>query len=171
MMGRSLAEGGGAMVAGLELVAGYLIAWATRKARHAGARLDAEADLVIDAELDKLHGLVAAKLGTDSALAKLEETAAAGQEVSERTRRRVTDALADAADDDHKFAGDLAACVSVLEQAIPPTVALAVGERSAAAGGNVTIAAEGGSIAAQTMGDVSLGGPPPDPTRPGRHRG
>ena len=155
------------MVPGLELVAGYLIAWATRKGRRAGARLDAEADLVLDAELDRLHELVAAKLGPDSALAKLEHSAGTGAEVSERTRRRVADALDEAADDDPRFAEQLAAVLSVLQH-LAPTAVLAAGDRAAAAGRDVHITAHGGSAAAQTMGDVTLGSPPPGPPGPGR---
>jgi hypothetical protein len=44
------------------LVAGYVIAWAVGKARRVGGRLDAEADQVIDASLDRLHEVVAGKL-------------------------------------------------------------------------------------------------------------
>jgi hypothetical protein len=88
------------MIPGLEVAAGYLIAWVTRKARRAGKQLDADADLILDTELDRLHDLIAAKLGTDPALGQLEQQAAADQEVSDRTRRRVEDALADAADAD-----------------------------------------------------------------------
>ena len=41
---------------------GYVIAWAVRKARRVGGRLDSEVDEVIDAGLDRLHEVVAAKL-------------------------------------------------------------------------------------------------------------
>jgi hypothetical protein len=159
------------MVPGLELAAGYLIAWAVRKARRAGARLDADADLVIDTELDKLHDLVAAKLGADPALGKLEHAAAAGQEVSDRTCRRVTDALGEAADDDSHFAAQLTTVLTALGRIASPTAVLAAGERSAAAGQDVHISAEGGSAAAQTMGDVTLGSPPSGPPQPGRPGG
>jgi hypothetical protein len=39
-----------------------VIAWVIRKARRLGGRLDAEADRVIDASLDRLHEVVSAKL-------------------------------------------------------------------------------------------------------------
>ena len=50
---------------GLELVAGYLVAWAVRKARRAGQRLDEETDEIMDAGLDRLHEAITAKLGSD----------------------------------------------------------------------------------------------------------
>lgn len=159
------------MIPGLELAAGYLVAWVIRKARRAGKQLDADADLIIDTELGKLHDLIATKLGADPALAKLEQEAAAGQEVSDRTQRRVEDALADAADADPGFAASLSAALSTLVSIAAPTAAVATGERSAAVGRDVHISAEGGSAAAQTMGDVNLGGAPPGPPPPDRPGG
>ncbi|GIF17939.1 hypothetical protein BJ973_009097 [Actinoplanes tereljensis] len=46
--------------------------------------------------------------------------------------------------------------------------ATAVGTRSVAVGGNVDIRATQGSAAALTMGNVTLGVPPADPSKPGR---
>jgi len=158
------------MVPGLELAAGYLIAWVVQKARRAGGRLNADADLILDTELNRLHDLVVSKLGPDPALTKLEQTAAAGMEVSDLTRRRVADALEQAADDDPSFSEQLTAVLSALK-GIAPSVALAVGERSAAVSGDLHITADGGSAAAQTMGDVTLGSRPPDPPGPGRPGG
>lgn len=154
------------MVPGLELVVGYLIAWATRKGRRAGARLDADADLVIDTELAKLHNLVIRKLGADPSLVTLEQAACAGMDVSERTRRRMTDALEEAVENDPRFADELTALLSSLAR-IAQSPALATGERATAVAGDVHITAEGGSAAAQHMGDVSLGSPP-GPHQPGR---
>jgi hypothetical protein len=74
------------------VVAGYVIAWAVRKVRRVGTRLDAEADGVIDAGLDQLHEVVAAKLSGHPVLAELVEEAQAagdGGEVSDLTRQRV----------------------------------------------------------------------------------
>lgn len=102
---------------GLELVAGYLIAWGVRKLKRAGKRLDAETDEVIDASLDKLHDAVAAKLGTDPALAKLDAAVSEGLEPGERTLRRVGDAIQDAAEDDPEFGALLEALVARLEEA------------------------------------------------------
>src|SRR5689334_20895060 len=102
---------------GLELVAGYLVAWGVRKLKRAGKRLDEETDEVIDAGLDRLHDAIAAKLGTDPALVKLDADVAQGVEPSDRTRRRVQDAVEDAAEDDPGFAAVLGELLARLEQA------------------------------------------------------
>src|SRR5260221_7134951 len=60
----------GAMVIEAGVVAGYVIAWAVRKARRVGGRLDAEADGVIDAGLDRLHEVVAGELGGPSGVGR-----------------------------------------------------------------------------------------------------
>ena len=161
----------GSMLPGLEFAAGYLIAWASRKARRVGKQLDADADLVLDAELGRLHDLIAAKLGTDPALAKLQHQATAGQQVTSLTRRRVQDAIEDAADSDLTFATDLTAVLATLARTAPATFAVATGDGSVAVGGDVRISAKTGSAAAQVMGDVFVGNPPPDPLPPGRSGG
>jgi Flp pilus assembly protein TadD len=99
---------------GLELVTGYLIAWAVRKSRRVGGRLDAETDLVIDQGLERLHNLVAHKLGSDPALLRLDEEAGESGEAGERTRRRVQDAVADAAEHDPEFSTALEAALAEL---------------------------------------------------------
>jgi hypothetical protein len=163
-------EEGGGMIAGWELVVGYLTAWAARKARRAGERLDDDVDLVIDTELDKFHDLIARKLGTDPSLERLELEAAAGQEVSTRTRRRVEDALAEAAETDHEFAVKLDASLAELRQAGVTPVMTVSGERSATIIGDVEVKAEGG-VAVGAAGTVNVGGPAADPPKPGRPSG
>lgn len=153
-------------VVGLELIAGYLVAWGVRKARRAGERLDSDVDEVLDAGLDRLHDLVVTKLGDDPAVTRLEVEAAAG-EVSERTRRRVADAVAEAAEWDVTFGGALEDLVGGLARLGAPATITASGLRSVAAGGNVDVRAEGGSVAGVSLGDVNLGGPA-GPTGPGR---
>jgi len=97
------------------LVAGYLVAWASRKAARVGKRLDEEADGVIDIELDRLHEVVAEKLGLDPAIEKLELEASQGRQPSDRTLRRVQDAVEDAAEEDPRFEALLEAVLSRLE--------------------------------------------------------
>jgi hypothetical protein len=161
--------GGGRMIE-VGLVAGYLVAWAWRKARRVGAGLDQDVDEVLDAGLGRLHEVVAAKLGSDPALVRLDEEAAVSGEVSDRTRRRVEDAVAQAAEEDPRFAASLQAVLAALIEAAPDNQATASGERSVIVAGNAKVTADGGSAAAPTMGDVSIG-VPPDPTRPGRPKG
>jgi hypothetical protein len=145
-------------VVGLELVAGYLVAWAVSKARRVGRQLDEDTDLVLDASLDRLHDLVVTKLGDDPALARLEGEAAESGEVSERTRRRVADAVAEAAESDEEFSASLLGLIEALEHDRPGGEgAAASGTRSALVIGNVDVKAEDTSAAALTMGDVTFG--------------
>jgi hypothetical protein len=152
---------------GLDLVAGYLSAWAVRKARRAGKRLDEDADDVVDAGLDRLHDLISATLGRDPAVEKLELEAVAGP-VSARTARRVLDAVTEATENNPKFAERLEPLLIALQSLGTTPAAAAGGERSASVGRDAEISADHGSAAAMTMGDVNLGFPATDPTEPGR---
>ena len=147
---------------GLELVGGFLVAWAVRKARRVGARLDEQVDQVLDAGLDRLGDVVAGRLADDPALVKLEQEAAAGQ-VQDRTQARVQLAVEQAVEDDAEFASALTPVLAGLTAHPQAGSVLASGTRSVAVGGTMTVRAEQGSAAAGSMGDVRLG-PPPDPS-------
>jgi len=157
----------------VELVTGYLIAWALQKVRRVGKSLDDDVDMVLDSGLDRLHDVVAGKLAGDPALARLEIEAADSGTASDRTRRRVEDAVAEAAEQDAPFAELMAEVLAQLQRHSQSGSVTADGGRAAAASGNVSIRADHGSAAAQTMGDVTIGTPPdpPDPSRPGRSSG
>jgi hypothetical protein len=102
------------------VVAGYVIAWAVRKARRVAGRLDAEADVVIDAGLDRLHEVVAGRLGGHPVLAELAEEAEAAGEVggvSDLTRQRAELELAAAARKDDAFGQVLTELVARLREA------------------------------------------------------
>jgi hypothetical protein len=74
-------------------------------------RADAEVAQALDAGLDRLHELVAARLAGEPVLARLESEAAAGgdaPQVRPRTSERVRLALEDAAEADEAFAARLA---------------------------------------------------------------
>jgi len=103
---------------GLELVAGFLAAWAVRKARRVGGRVDEEFDAATDAGLDRLHEVIASRLGGDPAVAKLQEEAAGTGEVSDRTARRVTDAIEETAETDPGFADAVQAAVATIQEAL-----------------------------------------------------
>ena len=105
------------MMVGLELVAGYLAAWGVRKLRRVGTRLDEETDEVIDAGLDRLHDAISAKLGADPALGKLEDEVSQGLEPSDRTLRRIQDAVEEAAEADADFGVTIEALIARLEEA------------------------------------------------------
>jgi hypothetical protein len=102
---------------GLELVAGYLVAWGVRKLRRVGTRLDEKTDEVIDAGLDRLHDVISAKLGADPALGKLEDEVSQGLEPNDRTLRRIQDAVEEAAEDDPEFGVTIEALIARLEEA------------------------------------------------------
>jgi hypothetical protein len=156
------------------VVAGYVIAWAVRKARRVAGRLDAEADTVIDAGLDKLHEVVADKLAGHPVLQDLDEeaTATATQDgqVAELTRQQVELAIIAAARRDEAFGQavtDLVAQVQAGERAAGQSV---LGPGGVNVAGDVDIHADHGSAAAWTMGTVNIGQPPTDPHQPGRSR-
>jgi hypothetical protein len=153
------------------MAAGYVIAWALRKARRAGSRLDAEADGVIDAGLDRLHEVVAAKLGGHPVLEELEEETAGGVgQVSELSRQQVELALTAAARKDEVFGRTVMELVARLREAEQvkggPVVA---GAGSAVFTGDAHAEADGGGIAfGQVAGDVHLSRGPTGPQAPGR---
>lgn len=161
------------MVIEAGVVAGYVIAWAVRKARRVGCSLDAEADGVIDVGLDRLHEVVAAKLAGHPALAELvEEAEAAGEggEVSDLARQQVELALTAAARKDDAFGQAVAELVARLREAEraagSPVIA---GPGSAVFTGNAEARAKDGGIAVgQVAGGVYVGQGPPGPSRPGR---
>jgi hypothetical protein len=155
----------GDAVVGVELAVGYVFAWAVRKARRVAGRADAEVDQTLDAGMDRLHGLITAKLGQDPALERALEEAESGQEeLSERTRRRLVDSLEDVAERDLAFAEVLGELVSKLQTGVAGG-GVSASSDGQAIGGNVDIRADGGSVAALKTGDVTIGraGNPPLP--------
>ncbi|SOE15077.1 hypothetical protein SAMN06272775_6008 [Streptomyces sp. 2323.1] len=150
---------------GIEIAVGYVFAWVVRKSQRLSARADTEVDRVLDAGMDRVHNLVSAKLGQDPALERAREEAKAGrEELTERTRRRLADALEDAAERDPDFAEAVRAAVAELQQVQHSTGAVVAGTGGQAVGGDVRISASDNSAAAWTMGDVALGNPhQPDP--------
>ena len=161
------------MVIEAGVVAGYVIAWAIRKARRVGGRLDEEADGVIDTGLDRLHEVVVAKLGGHPVLAELveeAETAGDASEVSDSTREQLVWALTAAARKDDAFGqtvSELAARLREAEQAAGRPVIAAPG--SAVFTGNAEARAESGGIAiGQAAGGVHINQGSADPSQPGR---
>jgi len=148
------------------LVTGYLIAWAMRKGRRAATALDQDVDDAIDAGLNRLNELVSAKLGHDPALGKLQVEIEAAGSVTDRTLRRVDDAVAEAVESDASFADALREVIAELAEHPSSGQAVATGNQSTAVGGDVQVRADHGSAAAFTMGDVAFGAPA-DPQQPG----
>jgi hypothetical protein len=79
----------------------------------------------MDAGLDRLHDAIAAKLGTDPAVVKLDAVVAQGQEPSDLTRRRVQDAVQEAAEEDPDFGAAIEALIARLEEARDGTPSVA----------------------------------------------
>jgi len=140
-------------VFGAEIVIAYVVAWVVRKARRAGQRLDSEADAAMDAGLDRLHELIATKLGSDPALARLEAEAQGGQ-VGERTQLRLRLALEDARDDDQEFAAGVQDVLGQLDQARADGATLVTITQSATGDQNVQLTGVQGTVS------ISFGGTP-----------
>ncbi|MFJ9845895.1 hypothetical protein ACIRYZ_36730 [Kitasatospora sp. NPDC101155] len=157
---------------GIEIAVGYVFAWALRKAKRVVGRADAEVDRTLDTAMDRLHDLVGRKLGEDPAFKKLAEEAEAGQDKpSDRTRRRVQDALEEAAEQDLGFAEALDRAVKQLQgldRASRASDGVSAGDGGQAAGENVINYnhAEDGSVAAGVVqGGVHFDTPRrPDPS-------
>lgn len=145
----------------LELLAGYVVACLLRKLKRVATRTDEEIDHVVDTALDRLYAMVTEKLGTDPALARLEEEAAEDGETP-RTRQRVALAIEAAAEADPEFASRLEELAASLRQA-----GVQAGRYGVAAGGDVSIRASTHGVAAGVIhGSVSTGNPqaPDTPT-------
>lgn len=159
------------MVTGVEIAVGYVFAWLVGKARRVAGRADAEVDHGLDAGMDRLHELVSRKLGQDPALERAREEIEAGHdEPSERTRRRLTDSLDDAADRDPAFARAVEKLLVELQAAVGADCEVSATDDGPAIGGSVHIHAEAGSAAALRMGNVTIGSAG-NPRLPGPERG
>ncbi len=149
---------------------GYLIAWAARKARRAGGRLDAEADAVIDASLDRLHEVVETKLVGHPVLAELADEAAGAGQVSEPTRQQVELALLAAAGTDEAFGQAVTHLLARLREAEQAATGLVdAGAGSVVFTGDARAEARDRGIAfGQVAGDVHVEQAPGGPPGPGR---
>ncbi|MFF3918370.1 hypothetical protein ACFYZB_33715 [Streptomyces sp. NPDC001852] len=165
------------MVVEAGVVAGYVVAWVLRKARRVAGGVDAEVDSVLDAGLEQLHAVVAAKLGAHPVLDDLAEEGRAGDgEISELTRQQVELAVTAAALKDDEFGRTvtgLVARVRAAERDLGGSVVAGAG--SAVFTGDAHAEASGGGIAfGQVGGDVHVDrgadGGGLDPFGPGRSR-
>lgn len=167
------------MVIEAGLIVGYLATWAVSKARRVAGRLDGETDAALDAGLDRLHELIAAKLGGERALADLDaeagKAAAGDGAVSKRTRKRIERALTAAARKDEGFRQSVTELLTELRAAERGGSAHVVASPGARVlTGNAEVRAETGGIAfGQVAGDVNIGRrdaaplDPPPPMRDG----
>jgi len=159
------ADNGGGKVPtpGVDLVAGAAVGYLVRKARRVSAGADVAADQVLEEHMDALHDLVSGAVGDDPALTRLLDQAGDG-EVTERTTRRATDAIADLAEEDPAFATELAASVDRLqrhEAGLAPYNGIGAARDLRAETGGVV-------VAGNVSGGVTTGH---HPSRPGPHEG
>jgi hypothetical protein len=150
------------------VAAGYVIAWAIRKARRVGNRLDTEADQVIDGSLDRLHEVVANRLGGHPVLAELVEEANEAGEVSDLTRQQMELALQAAARKDEAFGQAVMGLVAQLQEAEQARGPVASGPNSTIFTGDAHAKARDGGIAFGQVGNVYMDREPRDPPAPGR---
>ncbi|MFF7153912.1 hypothetical protein [Streptomyces sp. NPDC008139] len=154
-------------VTGVEAAVGHVCVWLTWRASGAEHRRH-DLDEVQVGELDRLYSLVRVLLGEDPALRlATEECAAPDGAVTERTRRRLTDALDEAVERDAALATALRQAVDRLRDRPygsgppggPPGAAAATGD-GIAVGGDVDVRAQDRSVASLRMGDVRMENPP-----------
>ncbi|MEU4154225.1 hypothetical protein [Streptomyces sp. NPDC026659] len=147
------------MFPGVEIAAGYVFAWAVRKARLIGGRADSEVDRALETGMNRLHMLVSSKLGQDPALERALEEAEEGRaELSERTRLRLEGSLDEAVERDGQFATALKAAVEEVQAATRAAGKTTAHGNGVAVGNNVEIHAEGGSVATwELKGNVTVG--------------
>jgi hypothetical protein len=157
------------------VIAGYVIAWAVRKARRVAGRLDDEADVIVDVGLDRLHALVTNRLADHPVLARLCEEAEHAAlnddgKVSAETRRQMELALVTAARTDEAFGQavvELAAALADVRQTAASTVSPR--QRAMLFTGNSRAEADRGGIAfGQVAGDVHIAREAGSPLQPGR---
>jgi hypothetical protein len=150
-------------VTGIEIAVGCLVAWTWRKARKVGERADGEVDFALDAAMGRVHEVIARKLSGNAELERLREEAEAGQtEPSTLTSRRVTEAIAAAAESDKSFAAELEGVLAQLEEANRLSGSVVAGAYGLAVEGDVNVKGGDSSFnagVANIQGPVNIGSP------------
>src|SRR6266545_3778321 len=97
---------------GLEpIVVGFLIRWASEKARKVGERIDGKFDAALAALVDRVF----ARIGGDPAVEQLRRESAEGID-NPRTAKRVELSLEEAVERDADFAAELRALVAEVQR-------------------------------------------------------
>jgi hypothetical protein len=152
------------VVAVVEVALGLVLAWVVAKARRVAVRADGVVDGALDAAVDRVGQVVMDKLGSDSAVQRLQVEAAESGEVSELTHKRVGLALEDAVARDAEFAQRLEAAVAEVDKA----GGAVAGPGGVAISGGVHAKDSGVAIGVVAGGSVSVDRTAADPHRPGR---
>jgi hypothetical protein len=150
----------------IEVALGLVLAWVVAKARRVAVRADGVVDAALDAAVDRVGQVVMDKLGSDSALQRLQEEAKESGEISELTQQRVELTLKDAVARDTEFAERLAAAVAEAKKASGEGAVAGAG--GVAISGGVNAKDSGLAIGVVAGGSVSVDRPASDPHRPGR---
>lgn len=153
------------MMVVVEAAVGYVFVWLVRKARRVAVSLDEATDRVLDAGMEWLYSVVGDRLGADPALERARvEADGTPDALSDRTRRRLVDALDEAVEQDPDFAQTLAQAVARIEAVGPVDFARYTGVAKATGGGSASTGvvrpggAGLGSATAESTGDATADG-------------
>lgn len=155
-----------------EVVVRYVCAYLVRHAQQVVDVDEAELDRTVDAGLESLYELTSRTLGEDPAMDRATQQAAAGgHQISERTRRRLTDALDEAIEIAPALRAELERAVAELRLAEARTgTSLLRGDGVIAPGRGIEVRAEGGSDAGPQTAMAALEGSPAADTDGTAHR-
>ncbi|MFJ6904113.1 hypothetical protein [Streptomyces griseoluteus] len=139
--------------------------WLFKKAKRVGTRADQHVDEALDVWVDKLFELVKGKPEAAPVLTRLEQEAENGlAEPTERTRRRLEDALAQEAEDDPAFATELERAIKAIRDAKNDPAAGVQANSGGAAAQQMSIQADNGGLAAAVVnGGVTMNAHPQQP--------
>ncbi|RKE16864.1 hypothetical protein [Streptomyces sp. TLI_171] len=156
----------------VEAAVACAVAWALRKARRVGGRADAEVDAVLDGAMDRVHRVVAERLGPGGDVQRLEQEAVFAVERNPEqaeqlvaggfTRHSLEGALTEAVGADEVFAVQLAEAVAAYREAAGTASPAALGAYGVTVGGDLDISADNGSVAGAVIhvqGGLTLGNP------------
>ena len=100
---------------GMEVVVGFLIAWAAGRARRVGRRINGLTDQALDHAVDQVWLVIAAKLGADPAIQRLVTEARETGDASVEIRADAARVLQQTADGDPEFAARLRSAASAAD--------------------------------------------------------
>jgi hypothetical protein len=95
----------------MDMVVAFLVGWAVNKARRVGQRSDERVNQAVDAAVDRVWAILAAKLGANPVLGRLRADAARNGTVSTDVRAESERLLGAVVDQDPRFAHDLRTAV------------------------------------------------------------
>jgi hypothetical protein len=103
-------------VVDVEVVVGFLVTRVIRESRPGFGGSTAGSDGAVDAALRRLSDLVHAKIGHESALARMRDEVGETMKLRPRTRARVTQAIGQAVESDAAFGDELGQILERLQE-------------------------------------------------------